>query len=77
MILHGNARAGARALALHLMRTDENEHVDVYEVSGFMAEDVLGALREIEAQSNPRGAGRLGVGKNNGDPSGSRNQRRE
>ena len=51
MILHGNARAGARALALHLMRTDENEHVDVYEVSGFMAEDVLGALREIEAQS--------------------------
>ncbi len=49
MILHGNARGGGRNLALHLMRTDENEHVDVHEVSGFMAEDVLGAFNEIEA----------------------------
>lgn len=49
MILHGNARGGGRNLALHLMRTDENEHVDVYEVSGFMAEDVLGAFNEVEA----------------------------
>nr|WP_321440361.1 hypothetical protein [uncultured Hyphomonas sp.] len=49
MILHGNARGGGRNLALHLMRTDENEHVDVHEVSGFMAEDVLGAFNEVEA----------------------------
>lgn len=51
MILHGNARSGGRALAFHLMRTDENEHIEVQEVSGFMADDVVGAFREIEALS--------------------------
>ena len=51
MILHGNARGGGRDLAIHLMRTDENEHVEVHEVSGFIAEDVPGAFKEIEALS--------------------------
>lgn len=49
MILHGNARGGGRELAIHLMRTDENEHVDVHEVHGFMVDDVRGAFQEIEA----------------------------
>lgn len=49
MILHGNARGGGRELAIHLMRTDENEHVEVHEVQGFMVDDVRGAFQEIEA----------------------------
>ncbi|MEL6362086.1 MAG: relaxase [Pseudomonadota bacterium] len=49
MILHGNARGGGRELAIHLMRTDENEHVQVHEVQGFMVNDVRGAFQEIEA----------------------------
>ena len=51
MILHGNSRGGGRNLANHLLRQDENEHVEVHEVYGFMAEDVLGAFNEIEALS--------------------------
>ncbi len=51
MILHGNARGGGRELAIHLMRTDENEHVFVHDVSGFMSEDVRGAFQEVEALS--------------------------
>ena len=51
MILHGNTRAGGRDLALHLMRTDENDHVEVHEIEGFMADDVFGAFKEVEALS--------------------------
>ncbi len=51
MILKGSQRGGARQLALHLLKTTENEHVELHEVRGFMAEDVLGALREAEAVS--------------------------
>jgi hypothetical protein len=51
MILHGNARGGGSELAMHLMRTDENEHVSVHDVSGFMSEDVRGAFLEVEALS--------------------------
>jgi hypothetical protein len=49
MILHGNTRGGGSELAVHLMRTDENEHVHVHDVSGFMSEDVRGAFQEVEA----------------------------
>ena len=49
MILHGNSRGGGRELAIHLMRTDENEHVQVHDIEGFMADDVRGAFQEIEA----------------------------
>ncbi|MEZ5692258.1 MAG: relaxase/mobilization nuclease domain-containing protein [Altererythrobacter sp.] len=51
MILKGSQRGGARQLGQHLLRVDENEHVEVHEVSGFMASDLLGALREAEAIS--------------------------
>ncbi len=51
MILHGNARGGGSELAVHLMRLDENEHVQVHAVEGFMAEDVRGAFLEVEALS--------------------------
>jgi hypothetical protein len=50
MILDGNQRGGARDLAIHLMKP-ENEHVEVHEIRGFMADTVSGALREAEAVS--------------------------
>lgn len=50
MILKGNARGGAKDLALHLMK-DENDHVEVYELRGFASDTLMGALNEIYAQS--------------------------
>lgn len=52
MILKGSQRGGAGALARHLLRTDENEHVTVAEIRGFMSNDVEGALAEAEAIAN-------------------------
>jgi len=38
-------------MALHLLNGEQNEHVTVHEVSGFVADDVLGALNEAYAIS--------------------------
>ena len=51
MILEGNQRGGARQMARHLMNTQDNEHVEVHEISGFMSDNVMGALDEIHAVS--------------------------
>tara|TARA_R110001599_G_scaffold353714_1_gene595788 strand:+ start:45059 stop:46387 length:1329 start_codon:yes stop_codon:yes gene_type:complete len=51
MILKGNQRGGGRQMALHLLNAEANEHVNVHEVRGFMAGDVLGALNEAHALS--------------------------
>lgn len=51
MILKGSQRGGAQALALHLLNTSDNDHVEVHSVNGFMADDVEGALQEIHAIS--------------------------
>lgn len=51
MILKGNQRAGGRQMALHLLNGEQNEHVNVHEVRGFVAGDVLGALNEAYALS--------------------------
>ncbi|MGH1375815.1 MAG: relaxase/mobilization nuclease domain-containing protein [Alphaproteobacteria bacterium] len=51
MILEGNQRGGGRQMALHLLNTHDNEHVEVHEISGFLADDVLGAFNEIHAIS--------------------------
>lgn len=50
MILNGNQRGGAKDLALHLMK-DENEIVELHELRGFMSSDLMGALNEIYAIS--------------------------
>jgi hypothetical protein len=50
MILDGNQRGGARDLARHLMKP-ENEHIEVHEIRGFTAGTIMGALREAEAVS--------------------------
>jgi len=51
MILEGNQRGGARQMARHLMNTQDNEHVEVHEISGFMSDSVMDALDEIHAVS--------------------------
>ncbi|MEP1421064.1 MAG: hypothetical protein ABJK59_04770 [Erythrobacter sp.] len=50
MILVGNSRGGARNLADHLMK-DENDHVSVHELRGFAADDLHGAMNETYAIS--------------------------
>ena len=49
MVIKGNARAGAKSLAAHVLRGDTNELVKVEEIRGVVSEDVEGALREMEA----------------------------
>ncbi len=50
MILKGNQRGNAANLATHLMNTQDNEHVELHELRGFMNEDDLHeALKEAEA----------------------------
>lgn len=51
MILKGSQRAGATPLAAHLLRVDENDHVEVHELRGFVANDLHGALKEAYAVS--------------------------
>lgn len=50
MILHGNQRGGAKGLALHLL-SDENEHIEIHHIKGFVSGDLMGALQESYALS--------------------------
>ena len=50
MILVGSQRGGAKNLALHLMK-EENERVELHEVRGFASDTVMGALNEAYALS--------------------------
>lgn len=49
MIIKGKSVGGARRLAVHLTRTDTNERAEVKELGGVAAEDLRGALLEMEA----------------------------
>lgn len=51
MILIGSQRSGASALADHLMNARDNDHVELLELDGFMADDLHGALAEAQAIS--------------------------
>ena len=51
MILKGSQRGGARQLAIHLLRQDENDHIELRELRGFVADDLRGALNEAHAIS--------------------------
>ena len=50
MILQGNQRGGGRNLAAHLM-SNENEHVELHSMRGFIANDLRGAFDEAHAIS--------------------------
>jgi hypothetical protein len=49
MVIKGSARGGASSLAQHLQRLDTNERMEVRELRGVIAEDLDGALQEMEA----------------------------
>lgn len=49
MILKASQRGGGQNLAAHLMRADENEHVELHEVRGFVSETLHGAFKEAHA----------------------------
>ena len=51
MILKGSQRAGGTQLAIHLLKTDENEHVEIHEVSGFVGNTPMEAFSEAYAIS--------------------------
>ncbi len=51
MILKASQRTGTKELAKHLLNVAENDHITVHEIRGFVADDLAGALREIEAIS--------------------------
>jgi hypothetical protein len=48
MILKGSQRGSAMELGVHLLKAD-NEHVELHELRGFVSENVLGAMKEIQA----------------------------
>jgi hypothetical protein len=48
VIIKGTSCAGARRLAVHLTRTDTNERAEVKDIRGVVAQDLSGALREME-----------------------------
>ena len=49
MILKASQRGGATRLAAHLLNTQDNEHVEVHEVSGFVADNMPDAFQETQA----------------------------
>lgn len=48
MILVGNQRGGARDMAVHLLK-DENDHVLVYSLDGFASDNLHDAFKEVQA----------------------------
>lgn len=51
MIFYASQRANAAELAKHLLNGDDNDHVTVHEIRGFVSEDLAEALREAYAMS--------------------------
>ncbi len=51
MIIIASQRGGAARLAVHLLNDRDNDHVELFEISGFMAETLPDALQEIHAQA--------------------------
>lgn len=51
MILKGNQRGGGKQLAAHLMKVEDNEHVHIHELRGFMSNNLHSALHEAYAVS--------------------------
>ncbi|MCH9806699.1 MAG: relaxase/mobilization nuclease domain-containing protein [Alphaproteobacteria bacterium] len=49
MIIKASQRSGAIALANHLMNLRDNDHVTLYELRGFIADNLHGAMKEAEA----------------------------
>ncbi len=51
MILKASQRSGGLKLAAHLLNDRDNDHVEVYDLRGFTADDLHGAFQEADAVS--------------------------
>jgi hypothetical protein len=51
MILKGNQRGGGKQLAAHLLKVEDNEHVHIHDLRGFMSDNLPSALHEAYAVS--------------------------
>lgn len=51
MILKASERKNAAELARHLLNARDNDHVELYEIRGFLSDDLAGALMEADAVS--------------------------
>ncbi len=51
MNMVGNSRGGAKGCAEHFMNTRDNEHIELFELRGFMSDTLEGALNEVYAIS--------------------------
>ncbi|HIG21752.1 MAG TPA: relaxase [Henriciella marina] len=51
MIIKASQRANGRELAAHLMNAEDNEHIMLHELTGFVANDLQGAFEEAHAVS--------------------------
>jgi len=51
MILKGNRRGGGMQMALHLLNAEDNEHVTIHEMRGFISDSLSEALTEAYAIS--------------------------
>jgi hypothetical protein len=49
MILKGSQRGSGAQLAAHLLNVEDNDHIEVHQLRGFLADDLAGAFAEIEA----------------------------
>lgn len=52
MILKGSQRENGDELALHLLKTEDNEHVEIYEIRDLSASTLHEAFAEMESVSN-------------------------
>ena len=51
MILKGRQRSSVKQLVANLLKTEDNEHVEVHELQGCMSEELPYAFNEIHAVS--------------------------
>lgn len=51
MILEASKRSGGMALGRHLLNEQDNDHVTVHDVRGFVADNVMDAMKEAQAIS--------------------------
>ncbi len=51
VILKGSQRGGGTQLAAHLMKVEDNEHVHIHDMRGFLSDDLHSALHEAYAVS--------------------------
>lgn len=51
VILKGSQRGGGKQLAAHLLKVEDNEHVHIHELRGFMSDNLHSALHEAYAVS--------------------------